>query len=139
MNNKQLVTEKFEFSSFCCLKKRHHSVHLEYCHLRELREWENLPWSYVPHLVDLGFLSLSSLGSWGITVWTVMLTVVICCFGVTYDQQLLDVPLPRNKHGYLAYSNTHTSRARFTQDIVFFIFKYLRRKITYISMLKAVL
>ena len=34
MNNKQLVTEKFEFSSFCCLKKRYNLVHLEYCHLR---------------------------------------------------------------------------------------------------------
>lgn len=29
----------------------------------------------------------------GVTVWEVMLTVVICCLGVIYDQELLDVSL----------------------------------------------
>lgn len=56
-------------------------------------------------LIDLRLLSLRGLGHRGIAVGAVMLTVVIGGFGVTDDQQLLDVPLkhffiqnPRAKH-----------------------------------------
>lgn len=33
-----------------------------------------------------------------VTVWDVMLTVVIRCFGVIYDQELLNVSLKTQKH-----------------------------------------
>lgn len=60
-------------------------------------KYEDLLWSCAPHLIYLRFLSLSSLGCWRVTVWTIMLTVVICCLGITCDQKLLDVPLGKKK------------------------------------------
>lgn len=38
-------------------------------------------------------LGLSSIGHWGITVRAVMLTIIICSSGVSYNQQLLDLTL----------------------------------------------
>ena len=48
-----------------------------------------------PHHTDLiiGFLGLQSLALRGVTVRAVVFTVVVRCFGVRHDQQLLDVTL----------------------------------------------
>lgn len=47
----------------------------------------------ITHLINSRILSLSSIGHWGVTVWAIMLTIVKCSSGVSYNQQLLDLTL----------------------------------------------
>lgn len=47
----------------------------------------------ITHLINSRILNLSSIGHWGVTVWAIMLTIVKCSSGVSYNQQLLDLTL----------------------------------------------
>lgn len=52
------------------------------------------PW-WLPDLFWL--LCLQRIAEGSVTVWAVMFTVVICCFGIVHNQKLLDVPLQKTE------------------------------------------
>lgn len=52
------------------------------------------PW-WLPDLFWL--LCLQRIAEGSVTVWAVMFTVIVCCFGILYNQKLLDVPLQKTE------------------------------------------
>lgn len=52
-----------------------------------------------PWLTDLflWLLGLQGITVGSVAVWAVMLTVVICCFGISHNQKLLDVTLQKTQ------------------------------------------
>lgn len=59
----------------------------------------------------LWLLGLQGVTVWSVTVWAVMFTVVICCFGIRHNEKLLDVSLQKREQ-YTGVSSPHSTSYR---------------------------